>query len=78
MSTLFVSIRLDEATMARVDALVPQFSSEWRRATRSDVLRALIVVALSHYEREVASPRLPASRKQKRAKKGKRPSKGKG
>jgi hypothetical protein len=51
MSTKHVSVRLDGGTMARVDALAPQFSREWRATTRSDVLRTLIHTALEFYER---------------------------
>jgi hypothetical protein len=50
MSTSHVSVRLDADTIARVDALAPQFSTQWRPATRSDVLRALILSALEGYE----------------------------
>ncbi len=50
MSTNHVSVRLDAETIARVDALAPQFSTEWRPATRSDVLRALILTALALHE----------------------------
>ena len=50
MSTSHVSVRLDADTIARVDALAPQFSTQWRPATRSDVLRALILSALQGYE----------------------------
>ncbi len=45
-----VSVRLDGETLARVDALAPAFSKEWRRATRSDVLRILILDALPRFE----------------------------
>ena len=47
MSTNHVSVRLDAETIARIDALAPQFSTEHRLATRSDVLRALILTALA-------------------------------
>ena len=47
MSTRHVSVRLGTETIARVDALAPQFSSPYRPATRSDVLRALILTALA-------------------------------
>jgi hypothetical protein len=50
MSTSHVSVRLDAETIARVDALAPHFSTQWRPATRSDVLRALILTALPHHE----------------------------
>ena len=47
MSTRHVSVRLGTETIARVDALAPRFSSPYRPATRSDVLRALILTALA-------------------------------
>jgi hypothetical protein len=51
MTTNHVSVRLDVDTMERVDALGPVFSTEWHVATRSDILRALILDALERYER---------------------------
>ncbi len=59
MSTSHVSVRLDAQTMARVDALAPLFSTRWRRATRSDILRGLILEALSRLEREAPRPPSP-------------------
>lgn len=50
MSTNHVSVRLDTETMARVDALAPLFSTEWHSATRSDILRGLILDALERFE----------------------------
>ena len=47
MATKHVAVRLDEETLAQVDALIPQLSTPWRRAGRSDVLRALIHAGLS-------------------------------
>ncbi len=47
MSTNHVSVRLDAETIARIDGMAPQFSTQFRRATRSDVLRALILTALA-------------------------------
>jgi hypothetical protein len=52
MSTNHVSIRLDEATMDRIDALSDVFSTEWHVATRSDIFRALILLSLDRYEEE--------------------------
>jgi hypothetical protein len=46
-----VSVRLDDPTMARVDALGPIFSTKWRPATRSDILRGLILHSLDVFER---------------------------
>lgn len=60
MSTNHVSIRLDEATMARIDALGDVFSTEWHVATRSDILRALILLSLERYERELGLVRASA------------------
>lgn len=50
MSSRHVSVRLGTETIARVDALAPRFSSPYRPATRSDVLRALILTALANLE----------------------------
>jgi hypothetical protein len=46
-----VAVRLDVATLARIDALMPRLSEEWHQATRSDVLRALILTALEDAEK---------------------------
>ncbi len=54
MSTRHVSVRLSAETIARVDALGPLFSTPYRPATRSDVLRALILSALAGRERAEA------------------------
>ena len=43
-----VSVRLDAAIFARVDAWIPGNQSDLRKVTRSDVLRALIDIALEH------------------------------
>ena len=45
-----VSVRLDPSTIARVDALIPHVKIGGRTATRSDVLRALIVSAIASEE----------------------------
>jgi hypothetical protein len=41
-----VAVRLDDATRARLDALLPRLSTPSRSATRSDVLRAVILLGL--------------------------------
>jgi hypothetical protein len=46
MATKHVAVRLDDETIAQVDALIPAFSTPWRPARRSDVLRALIRAGL--------------------------------
>jgi hypothetical protein len=56
MSTNHVSVRLDAETMARVDALAPAFSTEWHAATRSDILRGLILDALDRFDHGGAPP----------------------
>jgi len=68
-----VSVRLDAPTMLRVEALAPVFSTEWRTATRSDVLRGLILDALERYERlEDGARPAHATKPRGAAKKGKR------
>lgn len=48
MAQNHVSVRLDAATLARIDALIPHVSTQRRSATRSDALRQLILSALDH------------------------------
>jgi hypothetical protein len=45
-----VVVRLDDATIARIDALRPVFSTTARDATCSDVLREVIVRGLERFE----------------------------
>jgi hypothetical protein len=40
------AIRLDPATTARIDALIPCLSTPWHKATRSDAVRAVIAAGL--------------------------------
>ena len=57
MATKHVAVRLDEPTLAQVDALIPALSTPWHKAKRSDVLRALIHAGLEvHARGGVASP----------------------
>jgi hypothetical protein len=49
--TRHLAFRVNDATQARIDALIPYFSSPWHRATRSDVVRALVAEALPIVER---------------------------
>jgi hypothetical protein len=76
MSTNPVSVRLDAETMARVDALTPAFSTQWRPATRSDVLRGLILAALDRFEQsgslDIAGEAQAPSPKPKAAKSGRK------
>jgi len=46
-----VAVRLEPAIVARIDALKDFFSSSWHDASRSEVLRALIVEALERFEK---------------------------
>ncbi len=50
-----VAVRVDAAVVARIDALVPLLSSAWHKASRSDVLRKLIMSGLRELEREAAT-----------------------
>jgi hypothetical protein len=47
----FVAVRLDAATQARIDALVPHLSTQWQ-ATQQDVMRALLRMALEDAEKD--------------------------
>lgn len=47
-----IAVRLEAELLARVDAVAPKLSTEWRHASRSDVIRALIVKALPLLEGE--------------------------
>ena len=47
-----VAVRLDAPTLERVDALKDVLSTPWHDATRSDILRALILTGLEHLEQE--------------------------
>jgi hypothetical protein len=67
MATKHVAVRLDEQTLARVDALIPALSTPWRHAKRSDVLRALIHTGLEVEAR--SGPEWLAPPKKKRARK---------
>lgn len=49
-----VTVRLDEATIARLDALLPWYALPGRPATRSDGLRAVILAGLEIEERRGA------------------------
>ena len=47
-----VAVRLDSETLARIDAITALLDTEWRDATRSDVLRLLILKGLEHFEKK--------------------------
>jgi hypothetical protein len=49
-----VAVRLDEATIARLDALLPLYALPGRDATRSDGLRAVILAGIEIEERRAA------------------------
>jgi hypothetical protein len=40
---ILVAVRLDPHQVAQVDALIPVLSTPWHGATRSDVLRAVVI-----------------------------------
>lgn len=52
-----VAVRLDQATITRVDALLPLYALPGREATRSDALRALILAGFKVEERRAARHR---------------------
>lgn len=47
-----VAVRLDNVTLERVDSLKEVLSTPWHEATRSDILRALILTGLEQLEQE--------------------------
>jgi len=47
-----VAVRLDTATLSRVDALKHILSTPWHEATRSDILRAVLLIGLEELEQE--------------------------
>jgi hypothetical protein len=49
-----VAVRLDDATIARLDALLPMYALPGRAATRSDGLRAVILAGLEVEEQRDA------------------------
>jgi hypothetical protein len=46
-----VAVRLDNETLARLDALKEALSTPWHEATRSDLLRAVILAGLEGLEK---------------------------
>jgi hypothetical protein len=50
-----VAVRLSPELVARLDALIPRLSTEWHEATRSDVLRALLLKGLGAVEADPGS-----------------------
>ena len=50
-----VAVRLDPATLDRVDIMREVLSTDWHEATQSDALRALILSGLKLLEKEHAT-----------------------
>jgi len=51
------NVLLTEEELARVDALIPRYSTASHQATRADVLRALTAAGLDRSERGELPPR---------------------
>lgn len=51
MRKVHVGLRLEQFTLDQVDAMIPQYSGPGVEATRSDVLRALVLVGIKAHER---------------------------
>jgi hypothetical protein len=58
-----VGVRLSDDLLARVDALGPGLSTPWYRASRSDILRAVIVAGLPVLEARTPAPSKPATKR---------------
>jgi hypothetical protein len=56
-----VAVRLDEPTIARLDALLPLYALPGREATRSDGLRAVILAGLEIEESRARRSAAPPS-----------------
>lgn len=50
-----VAVRLDAATLERVDVVREILSTDWHEATQSDALRALILTGLKVMEKDQAA-----------------------
>lgn len=50
-----IAIRVDPELLARVDALAEKMSTSWRKASRSDALRACVIAGLPAVEADVAA-----------------------
>lgn len=51
----FVAVRLEQKDIARIDALTPRFSATWHKATRSEVIRALLLSSMDEAEAKAAA-----------------------
>jgi hypothetical protein len=51
-----LSVHLTGDELARVDTLIPRFSTRRRRATRTEVLRKLALLGIGLVERDEAPP----------------------
>jgi hypothetical protein len=58
-----VAVRIDDATLAAVDALIPTLSHPWQAATRSDALRYLILAGIAAVEPQEPAPKGKPARK---------------
>jgi|HubBroStandDraft_3_1064219.scaffolds.fasta_scaffold964284_1 hypothetical protein len=58
-----VAVRLDRDVIQRIDALAPQLSQPSHDATRSDVLRRLILRGVELAEQDPAFLQAPGARK---------------
>ncbi len=59
-----IALRIEDELLAELDALIPLLNTPWRRMTRSDVLRAVVVMglpALKAQGRAMANAMAPAT-----------------
>lgn len=54
MAKRTVGVKLEPEILARIDALTLRLSTRWRLATRSDALRAVIVLGVERLEADAA------------------------
>jgi hypothetical protein len=64
--TRHVAVFLDEAIVARVDALIPGLSTPWNKATRASALRSLVLLGLDKTENDRETAPVPRLRRSAR------------
>ncbi len=71
-----VAVRLDDATLERLDLVREVLSTDWHEANQSDVLRAVILGGLRQLEKEHATriAEIRKKRENERKNEGKSPS----
>lgn len=62
MNRLHIAVRVSPDVVKRLDAMIPSLSTSWRKATRSDAVRAAIVAGLDVIAPTPTKPRKRGTR----------------